>query len=489
MKIMKNREVQSLFSHNSAKHDDSHHGRHSAAIVMAGILTLSLSGCAAASTAENTQTSAEAVTVTESVAESDDNISGTDDTAGADLTSQKDAAGSGAEKKDAQMSGLYDRESAVMNTAASTEITEAEIDTDGIFSDRDLEQEADTDGAETITLSDDQNITITEAGVYVISGSAKNCSIIVEAGEDDKVQLVLDGVTITNESAPAIYVKSADKVFVTTTDSENSMSVTGAFEADSENNLDAVIFSKTDLTLNGVGTLTINSTANGISGKDDMVVTGGTYDITCTEDAFEANDSIAVSGGTFTISTQKDAFNSGDNDDDTTGWIYISGGTFDIEAGDDGVHATTILQIDGGTFDISAVEGLEATYVLINDGTITIDASDDGINASSKSSAYSVVVEINGGDLTITMGDGDTDAVDANGAIIVNGGTIDITAQSAFDYDTTGTLNGGTVTVNGEEVDELTGGMPGGMGGGRGGGMGGHGGPGRVGTPGTGTVQ
>ncbi len=346
------------------------------------------------------------------------------------------------------------------------------LDTSEMFSDRDLEQEADLSEAKEITLESGNDVTINAEGVYVIKGSAKDTTIIVEADDTAKVQLVLDGVTITNSDTPAIYVKSADKVFVTTTDSDNILTVTGTFTADGNTNTDAVIYSKDDLVFNGKGTLNITSTANGISGKDDIKFTGGSYNIQSTADAIEANDSIRISEGTFTIKTDKDALHSENSDDNSVGFIYISGGTFDIDAKEDGIQATTVLMIDGGNLDVSAAEGLEATYVQINDGTVKIEASDDGINASSKSSSYETVIEINGGSLTVNMGSGDTDALDANGNLYINGGTVDITAQFAFDFDGTGQLNGGKVTVNGETVTEITNSMM--MGGGGHGGFGGQ---------------
>ena len=151
------------------------------------------------------------------------------------------------------------------------------------------------------------------------------------------------------------------------------------------------------------------------------------------------------------------------NDDETLGGITITGGSFTINASDDGIHATTLLQIDAGTFDITAAEGLEATYVKINDGKISISASDDGVNAASKSSVYTPTIEINGGTLTIVMGAGDTDGIDSNGNLIVSGGTIDITGSSAFDYDGSAQYNGGTIIINGETVNAITGQMMGGM--------------------------
>ena len=348
------------------------------------------------------------------------------------------------------------------------------LDTADLFTSRDLEQEADLSEAKAVTVSDGETVTIKTGGVYVIKGTASNAQILVTTSDDDKVQLVLDGVSITNESIPCIYVKNADKVFVTTTESENTLSVTGTFTADGDTNTDAVIFSRDDLTLNGKGILNISSTDNGISSKDDLKITGGTINITCTSDALEANDSILMADGTVAISTSKDGLHAENDEDNTKGYIYIRGGNLTVEAGDDAVHATTIAQVDGGTLTLTGREGIEGTWIQINDGTVSISASDDGINAGQKSQIATPTAEFNGGTVTIVMGSGDTDAVDSNGNLIINGGTLDITAQSPFDYDGSGQLNGGTLIVNGTETTSLANQMgDGGMGGGR---MGGHGG-------------
>lgn len=339
------------------------------------------------------------------------------------------------------------------------------IDASDLFTDRDLKQTADLSGAEKITLTSGQDVEITKEGVYVLSGTAADVTVKVNAADDAKVQIVLDGVSITNTDSPCIYVVSADKVFITTTDSDNTLSVTGTFTADGTTNTDAVIFAKDDIVLNGTGTLTINSTDNGISGKDDIKITGGTIKITSESDAIEANDSVAVADGNITIVTGKDGIHAENDDDNTVGYVYICGGTFSIDADDDSIQATTVCQIDDGTFTISAAEAIEGTYVQINGGTYSIEASDDGINASYKSTAYTPTIEINGGNITINMGQGDTDAIDSNGDLYINGGTVNITAQSPFDYDGTGELNGGTVIVNGSEVTQLSNQMMGGMGG------------------------
>ena len=352
--------------------------------------------------------------------------------------------------------------------AAEDSAYQSALDTSEMFTDRDLAQTADLADAVYYSVSSGEAIHIDAAGVYVLCGCASNVTVYVEAGEEDKVQLVLDGVQITNGDFPCIYVKSADKVIITTS-ADSVLSVTGTFTADGETNTDGVIFSREDLTLNGAAALSISSSDNGVVTKDDLKVTGGSYTITAASKCFEANDSIRVSGGTFILNAGTDALHAENDEDDTLGWVYISGGSFTINAGDDGIHGHSIVQIDGGSFDISAGEGVEGTYIQINDGSIYIGSWDDGINGAAKSGAYWPTIEINGGYITVIMASGDTDGIDCNGNLIINGGTIDVSGQSTFDYDGSGQYNGGTIIVNGQQVSALPNQM----------GMGGRGGRGR----------
>ena len=364
-----------------------------------------------------------------------------------------------------------------------------------LFSQRDLEQTADLSEAVYLTLSDGEDILIREEGVYVLQGSASEVTVTVEAEDTAKVQLVLDGVSIVNSNFPCIYVKSADKVFLTTA-ADSSLSVTGSFVSDGETGTDAVIFSREDLSLNGTGTLRISSVKNGVSCKDDLKITGGSYIISAGSKCLEANDSIRIAGGSFTLTAGSDALHAENDDDDSLGYVYIGGGSFSISAQDDGIHGKAFVQIDGGSFTISAAEGIEATYVQLNGGTLDIQSWDDGINAARKSGAYPVYVEVNGGEISISMSAGDTDGIDSNGSIAVNGGTISITGNSSFDYDGSAVFNGGTILVNGQELSSIPnqmmggpggfGGGPGGFGGGQPGGQGGFGGgqPGGQGGPG-----
>lgn len=365
--------------------------------------------------------------------------------------------------------------------------TESQFDVTDAFSKRDLSGEYDAAEAVPITLNGSAisasgegvtvsgtTATITAAGTYILSGTLDNGAIIVDVSKEDKVQLVLNGVTISSADFAPIYVRQADKVFITLAEGTvNTFSNGGTFTAIDDNNVDAVIYSKDDLTLNGTGALKITASGkHGIVSKDDLVIASGTYEITASSHTLAGKDSVSIADGVFTLTAGKDGIHAENDEDETLGNLYIAGGTFTIRAGDDAVHANTLLQIDGGTFDITAAEGMEGTYLRINDGTISIQAADDGINAARKSSAYPPTVEINGGSITIVMGQGDTDGVDSNGNLIITGGTVSVTGNSTFDVDGTVTFTGGTVLVNGEQVTSI----PTQMMGGRGGMMGGKGG-------------
>ncbi len=359
------------------------------------------------------------------------------------------------------------------SSEADAKSKSANSDSD-IFTDRDLEQTADLSDAESITLTSGQDVSITKEGVYVLSGEATDVTVTVEVADEEKVQIVLDGVSVKNEGSAFIYVKSADKVFVTTTESENSIEVTGEFKADGDTNVDAAIFSKDDLVVNGLGTLSITSSDNGVTSKDTLKITGSTINVSCEGSAFEAHDAIEIADGVINVTECNDGLHAEDNDDDTIGAIYIGSGTFNIKAADDAIHATTTIDIKGGTFTLDAGECIEGTYITIDDGKIDITASDDGVNAAAKSKSYTPTFILNGGEVNITMGAGDTDGVDSNGNIVINGGTISVSGQSTFDYDGTAEYNGGTIIENGVETNTMMNQAfgPGGMGGPGGGDLG-----------------
>ena len=328
--------------------------------------------------------------------------------------------------------------------------------------------------------------TISAAGTYILSGSANDVCIIVDA-PDAEVRLVLDNLSITNSSAAPIYVKSAAKVYVTLAEnSTNTLSVNGEFVKIDGAKAEAVIFAQSDLTLNGSGTLNAAAqNGSGIASKKNLAITGGTFSISASSHALKGKDNVNIAGGSFTLTSGKDGIHSENDDNAESGNIYIKGGTFVISAEGEALDAINNIKIDGGSIDVvQSDEGIEATTIDINGGKITLVSSDDGINASysdkeeiaeksagTAASASSVsssarnkggiqniseramhtYVNITGGEITI---DSQADGIDSNGSVYVSGGTVRILGpasdgDAALDYDVTAVITGGEFIASG----------------------------------------
>lgn len=365
-----------------------------------------------------------------------------------------------------------------------------------MFTERDLAGTYEESGAVYVTLSDDgitgetagvaingQTMTITAEGTYIFSGTLSEGQIVVDA-DNAKVQIVFDNVDITCASSAAVYVKSAEKVFVTLAEgSQNTLRNTDEYVAIDDNNIDAVIFAKSDLTLNGTGSLTIVSAeGHGIVSKDDLKITGGTYDITAAGHALSGKDSVRIADGTFILTAEKDGIHAENADDEEKGYIYIADGDFAITSDGDGMDASNIVQIEDGTFDITAgggaanslkthesdmpgggmsqnierpdgenmpqdtttdesgtsTKGIKAGGgMYLNGGTYQIDSADDSIHSNAN-------ITIADGTYTLATGD---DGVHADDALTVNGGTITVTESYEGLEGLTVTINDGTIDI------------------------------------------
>ena len=375
-----------------------------------------------------------------------------------------------------------------MQAAIDEAMSDAAIDITDMFTKRDLAGNYDESEAVKITLSgktaacnssnvqiEDGVVTIKAAGVYVLSGTLTDGTIVVDAGDDDKVQLVLDGVSIMAADYAAIYAKNADKVFVTLAEGAgNSLTVSGDYVQTDDNNVDAVIFAKCDLTLNGTGSLTVkDNTGHGIVSKDDLVVTGGTYTIYSQDHCLNGKDSVRIADGTFNLSCDEDGIHAG-NDDQQDGYVYIEGGDINISVGDDAIHAEGLLIITGGDIDVSkSCEGVEGDKILVTGGDIDVISSDDGFNAAGGSSGSGdnhdgfgggpgmdgvdmdadsdAYILITGGTININA---DGDGIDSNGCIGITGGSVYVLGSSdngngAMDYGICAAITGGEIVAVG----------------------------------------
>ncbi len=399
-----------------------------------------------------------------------------------------------------------------------------ELDLD--FTDRELDASYDEASATKATLADSgiqmqgsgaaaegSTLTLSAAGTYLLSGQLSNGSIVVAAGDQDKLQVVFSNVTVHNESGPALYVENADKVFLTLAEgSENALSDGAEYQLDGEDDTrDATLFSRDDFAINGTGALSVTGNyKHAICFNDDLVITGGTFAVTSVEDALRGKDCLKVADGTFTVNAGDDAFH-------TDACLYMKGGTVDVQACYEGYEGEQVL-IDGGTHTITAsddalnaalsdseetsqeaMQPQEDQMPQMQDGAPKMEdgqqppdgqmpempqgAQDGqmpegdqppadapggqggqqpadgqmpqggpfGQGGQMAQSSSSCLIRINGGALTLTAGN---DGIDSNGNVEINGGTVLVSGPDAgmdgsLDYDLSAQINGGTVLMVG----------------------------------------
>lgn len=294
-----------------------------------------------------------------------------------------------------------------------------------------------------------QTVTITEDGTYILSGTLNDGQIIVDAGDEDDVRLVLNGIRITNSTSAPIYIKNSDKtVLILADQTENYISDASeyVYANASEDEPDAAVFSKDDLSITGSGSLIVEGNyKDGITSKNDLKITGGTIIVTAAEDGIRGKDSVSINGGTIQITAGLDGLKSNNDSESDQGYIVIDGGTFRIESGNDGIQAETALQINDGTFNIVSGSGAEASVntedsqkglksgssLIITGGTFLLDCADDSVHTNGPAL-------ISGGSFTIDTGD---DAFHSDSDLTIDGG--DIVINTCFEG-----LEGAAVTIN-----------------------------------------
>lgn len=266
------------------------------------------------------------------------------------------------------------------------------------YSKRDMDASFDESSATKITLSGDSasvsesgavaegsTVTISAAGTYIVSGNLTDGSITVTTSEDDKVQIVLNGVKIASSSGPAIDIQSADKCFITLAEgTQNSLSDGSAFASEDAN---ACIYATCDLTINGSGSLDVSGNyRHGVFSKDDLVVYGGSISVSAVEDGLNGKDSVKIGAGDISIDSGADGVKSSKSTNPEKGFVYVSGGSLSIDAEDDGIQAKTHLCIAGGSIEIDAADDALHSDLegALNGGSTSVRSGDDAFHCETK---------------------------------------------------------------------------------------------------------
>ena len=364
-----------------------------------------------------------------------------------------------------------------METGENSEKTTSfEIDTSDMFSDSDRNVEYNEAESTIIQLSDegsfcdtdtvviDQNtVTITDEGTYLLSGNLSDGMLIVNAETTDEVHLIFNQAAISNQDSAAVYIASADKVFLTLADgTENAVSNGGVYADIDEDTIDGAIFSKADLSFNGTGKLIVTAAAgHGIVSKADLIFADGSYEISAAEHGIEGKDSVRIAEGTYEILSGKDGIHSENDEDETLGFIYLKDGIFKIQSQGDGISAGNWLLAENGTYEITtgqggvsaeeknsleqhkqeeqekSAKGIKAgAQMLLKEGTYCLDTEDDSIHSNGD-------VFITGGDYTLSSRD---DGIHADDGAAISGGNIKISES----YEG---IEGLTIDITGGQID------------------------------------
>jgi hypothetical protein len=358
------------------------------------------------------------------------------------------------------------------STAAAQALTVAAVEQDTHFDADDLtwdpaEEVAITlaDGASTaesgtpsgaVTVDGD-TVTISAAGTYRLTGALSDGQLVIAAGEEDVVRVILDGVTLDSSTGSPFAVQSANEALVYLEDgSTNALQDAANYADQADDAPNAALYSMADLTIAGTGSLTVNGRYNdGIVAKDGLVLAAGTVTVNAADDGIRGKDYTVLLDGAYTVSAGGDGVKSDNETDEGRGWLLVSGGTLSVSAGDDGVKAFSQLTVAGGAVTVDkSNEGLEAAHIAVSGGTVTVTATDDGVNASGGSSTGAQAggqAAGSGGGMGGGMGGGETVG---DYSVDISGGTLTINSQGdGLDSNGNASVSGGTVIVNGPSND------------------------------------
>lgn len=397
--------------------------------------------------------------------------------------------------------------SGLTQTVASTAKTDISVD----YEAEDEDSDWSTTGSTSISLKSDsityegngvavQNniVTIKAAGTYIINGTIRNGQLRVDTDDKAPVRLVLNGANITSLDSAPIYITKAKKaVIVLAEGTKNSLTDSKTYtvedkEADEPN---STIFSKSDLTINGTGSLTVNANyKNAITSKDELKVMSGNITVNSAGDGIRGRDFVAIKNGVVNINSQEDGIKSNNDEDAEKGFVLIEGGTVNIIAQEDGIQAETNIIIKAGDIDITSGGGSANGEVKVDEqpGGMRgfgkgFDRTADSIQSNSSSSAQnnadeyseenaeessastgasdskkgikaSVGIAVNGGTISIDSAD---DSIHSNAAIFINGGTITaLSGDDGIHADTSIEINDGNINImkayEGIESAEIT---------------------------------
>lgn len=288
-------------------------------------------------------------------------------------------------------------------------------------------------------------VRITQAGTYILTGQLDDGKILISAGKDDTVTLVLQNMSITSSSTAAIYAEKCGKTILLLDDNSNNTITDNGEYTESDDTPNSAIYIKDDLTILGDGILTVNANShNGITSKDTLKITSGNLTVNAANNGITGKDNLAITGGTITVTAQADGLRStySDTDNSEKGHIFIQNANLNLTTGNDAIQAEKNLSINSGTFTIKTGNGASEKSNHNQNFAMNNNSEDSesikGIKAGQN-------IEINGGTFDINSED---DSIHSNNDITITNGTFNISSSDdGIHADNTLTVKNGTINI------------------------------------------
>lgn len=253
-----------------------------------------------------------------------------------------------------------------------------------------------------VNVSEDGTVTINTHGTYIISGTLDNGMIEVNSVDAGTVELVLDNANITNDNGACIVFTKASEAILTLKEGSSNTLVDGekyAFPTPDQDEPNAALYSKEDLTIQGAGSLTIDANyASAINSKDGLKINGGTFDLTAAEHGIKGKDYLVINDGTIKINAIGDGIKSSNYENEMVGYVDINGGTIEIYSEDEAVQGVSAVNFNGGSVTVNSLNnGVKcAGTINFNGGSLVLDAQDNALDASEITLNPAANVTING---------------------------------------------------------------------------------------------
>ena len=314
---------------------------------------------------------------------------------------------------------------------------------------------------------------------YQVKGSCSNGSLKIYS--EKKFRLLLNKLTLTNPTGPAINVQSGKTVYLSIVNGTTNTLCDGATYSapvvgtdGKEEDQRGTIFSEGQIIIdgytNGTGTLNVMSLGgHAISSDDYIIVRGGNINIlSAAKDGFRTKDKFII-GRTKDYSPTITVNATSNGIECTEGSLTIEAGKLNITSGGEGIKVvyeeempdpsvTPDADIKGGYISITTTgeksSAIQTTHNYTQSGGI-IEATVNG--NGSKIINCDGVATIGGGKLTGfangTVATGATSAggIKSTGALHINGGEIAIECKGkgskAINGDSNVTINGGNITL------------------------------------------